>query len=74
MKTPYDKTPHDPSGGSTTALVQELDDKALRSGHALLDGARSHDFSDWVDGQLRQLEVYFEAFCTPRSVRRSLGR
>ena len=49
MKTPTIRHRTAPSGGSTTALVQELDDTALRSGHALLDGVRAHDFSDWVD-------------------------
>ncbi len=68
------KTPHNPSAGSTTALVQELDDSALRSGHALLDSDRAQEFSDWMDWRLEQLEAGFDAFCTPRSVRRSLGR
>jgi hypothetical protein len=68
------KTPHNPSAGSTTALVKELDDLALRSGHALLDSGRALEFSDWIDLQLQQLEVAFSTFCTPQSVRRSLGR
>lgn len=59
---------------STTALVDQLDDAALRSGHALLDSVRVCDFASWIDGQLAQLDVQFERFQTRSSVRKSFGR
>ena len=34
----------------TTALVEELDDTTLMSGHALLDHARAEEFCQWIDG------------------------
>ncbi len=67
-------TPQNPSALSATALVQELDDATLRSGHALLDTDRAQDFASWLDSQLEQLEREFHAFSTPRTIRRSLGR
>jgi hypothetical protein len=59
---------------STAALVEELDDSTLKSGHALLDQARAHEFCQWVDLQLENLESRFRVYSTARSIRRSLGR
>jgi hypothetical protein len=59
---------------STTALVEELDDTTLMSGHALLDHARAEEFCQWVDTQLAVLENAFREFSTTRSLRKSLGR
>ncbi len=67
-------TPHNPSACSTAALVHQLDDQTLRNGHALLDSTRAHEFSNWIDQQLGELEEMFRVYSTPRSVRRSLGR
>ncbi len=68
------KTPQNPLTGSTTALVKELNDTALRSGHALLNNTRAQEFSGWMDRQSALLEQHFLTFSTPQSVRRSLGR
>jgi hypothetical protein len=59
---------------STTALVEDLDDTTLMSGHALLDRVRSEEFSQWMDQQLETLEDNFRAFSTSRTLRTSLGR
>jgi len=59
---------------STTALVAELDDTALKSGHALLDQLRAEEFCQWIDGQLEELEARFREYSTYGSIRRSLGR
>jgi hypothetical protein len=59
---------------STTALVEELDDTTLMSGHALLDQARAEEFCQWIDVQLAVLETTFREFSTSRSLRKSLGR
>lgn len=59
---------------STAALVEELDDTTLMSGHALLNKTRAQGFSQWMDEQLATLEVQFQHFTTPSSRRRSLGR
>ena len=68
------KTPQNPSALSTPALVRDLDDSTLRTGHALLDASRSRDFSEWLDEQLDDLETQFQDYLTPQSFRRSLGR
>ncbi len=68
------KTPQNPSALSTPALVRELDDATLRSGHALLDANRAENFADWLDSRLNQLESMFDAYVTPQSVRRAIGR
>jgi len=67
-------TPQNPSVLSTPSLVRDLDDATLRSGHALLDGDRAQDFASWIDGQLEELELEFQALSTPQSRRRALGR
>jgi hypothetical protein len=59
---------------STTALVEELDDTTLKSGHALLDQLRAEEFCLWIDAQLEELECRFREFTTSRTIRRSLGR
>jgi hypothetical protein len=59
---------------STAALVEELDDSTLKSGHALLDQLRAEEFCQWIDGQLEELEARFHAYATYGSLRRSLGR
>jgi len=59
---------------STTALVAELDDTALKSGHALLDQLRAEEFCQWIDGQLEELEARFREYSTYGSIRLSLGR
>ncbi|MHB8969827.1 MAG: hypothetical protein ACYC3X_08825 [Pirellulaceae bacterium] len=59
---------------STTALVEELDDTTLMSGHALLDHPRAEAFCHWIDQQLELLESQFREFSTSRSLRKSLGR
>jgi hypothetical protein len=68
------KTPQNPSFLSVPARVEELDDTALRGGHALLDSDRARDFACWIDVELAQLEGRFQQFMTPKSLRRSLGR
>lgn len=67
-------TPQNPSALSATALVQDLDDATLRSGHALLDTDRAQEFSSWLDSQLDELDREFREFATPQTIRRSLGR
>ena len=59
---------------STAALVEELDDNTLMSGHALLNQTRAKSFSQWMDERLTALEDQFQHFSTPSSRRRSLGR
>lgn len=59
---------------STAALVEDLDDTTLMSGHALLNQTRAKLFSHWMDEQLAELEDQFQHFSTPSSRRRSLGR
>lgn len=59
---------------STAALVEELDDSTLKSGHALLNQARAYEFCQWIDLQLEDLESRFRVYATARSIRRSLGR
>jgi len=59
---------------STTALVEELDDTTLMSGHALLDRARAEELCRWIDQRLEVLENEFRGFSTSRSLRKSLGR
>ena len=59
---------------STTALVEELDDTTLKSGHALLDHLRAEEFCHWIDGRLEELETQFGVYSTYGSIRRSLGR
>jgi hypothetical protein len=59
---------------STTALVEELDDTTLMSGHALLDHSRAEEFGHWIDLRLESLESQFREFSISRSVRTSLGR
>jgi hypothetical protein len=59
---------------STTALVEELDDTTLKSGHALLDYSRAEVFCEWIDRQLEGLEFRFRDYSTGRSICRSLGR
>ncbi len=59
---------------STAALVEDLDDTTLMSGHALLNQTRAKAFSQWMDDQLAALEDQFQHFSTPSSLRRSLGR
>ncbi|MCU0958640.1 MAG: hypothetical protein MUF48_00925 [Pirellulaceae bacterium] len=51
---------------STPALVDELDDLTLMSGHALLNGTRAEEFRRWIDVQLSELERQFEAFRRPQ--------
>lgn len=53
---------------STPALVKDLDDRTLRSGHALLSGTRAEAFCRWMDVQLDELERRFRDF---RRVERS---
>ncbi len=52
---------------STPALVAELDDVTLRSGHALLDRTRAEEFRRWIDAELSELERRFEHFRRPAS-------
>ena len=59
---------------STAALVEELDDTTLKSGHALLDHLRAEEFCHWIDCQLEELEFRFRPYSTYGSIRRSLGR
>jgi hypothetical protein len=59
---------------STTALVEELDDTTLKSGHALLDHLRAEEFCQWIDSRLEELETRFKVYSTYGSLRRSLGR
>lgn len=47
---------------STPALVEELDDLTLMSGHALLSGTRAEEFGRWIDVQLVELERRFAEF------------
>jgi hypothetical protein len=54
---------------STPALVEELDDVTLMSGHALLSRTRAEEFRHWIDAQLGELEHRFQDFrrpCSPR--------
>ena len=59
---------------STAALVQELDDTTLKSGHALLDHTRAEAFCEWIDRELEDLESRFRDYATRRTIRTSLGR
>jgi hypothetical protein len=59
---------------STAALVEDLDDTTLKSGHALLDQLRAEEFCQWIDGRLEELETQFRIYSTHGSIRRSLGR
>lgn len=61
-------------GTAAVALVQQLDDATLRSGHALLDQARVRDFASWMDEQLLELGEKFTQYQTRSSVRKSLQR
>ncbi len=56
------------SPGSTPALVEELDDVTLMSGHALLSGTRAEEFCRWMDIQLDELEQRFANFRRVRSL------
>ena len=67
-------TPQNLSALSAPSLVRDLDDATLRSGHALLDTDRAQAFAGWLDFQLNELEMEFQALSTPQSRRRSLGR
>jgi hypothetical protein len=68
------KMPSNPSTLLTPSLVQDLDDAALRCGHALLVADRAREFASWLDTQLGLLEERQRAFVTPQSARRALGR
>jgi hypothetical protein len=59
---------------STAALVEELDDTTLMSGHALLDHLRAEEFCVWIDRELEELEFRFQEFSASGAMRRSLGR
>ena len=58
---------------STAALVEELDDTTLKSGHALLDHLRAEEFCQWIDRQLEELEFRFRDYATGGSIRTIAG-
>jgi hypothetical protein len=61
-------------GTATVARVQQLDDAALRGGHALLDQTRVRDFASWMDERLLELGAKFGQYQTRSSVRKYLQR
>lgn len=62
------------SAAAAIGWIQQINDTALRSGHAMLSDRRVHDFAGWMDQELDQFDLRFRDRATHRSIRKSLGR